>query len=230
MLVGVTRAIEKYRTAQAILGERFLKLSPRVNADAAISKAAKTRGKEREMREKLSKVFYIANSYWGAKIDNKVAGIDNLPLSALARVTAQLRSQVARDRSKQVIYLPEYEIGTRLVKQLAKIVQAGAAIYEHETAGEPEYRLALRVSADSIPTERKQIIDVLLREDNLETNTIARKAKLPLTTTKLLLEDMWLLKIIEREGDENYQWALNSKVRQLLIESRLPLIPATQIV
>jgi hypothetical protein len=229
MLVGVTPAIERYRSAQSILGERFFKLRPRTNLDAAISKAEETGGREVEMRNELSQILHVAISYWGARMSNKLKAASNLPLADLAQVTAQLRSEVARDRYKQLLYSPEYEVGTRLVKQLSKLCKAGAVLYDHETVGEPEYQLALRVCNDSIPIERQKIISVLLQKDNLETDEVARMALLPLSTTKLLCEDMWLLKVLKRQGDELYRWKLTSKVRQLLTKTGLSQSWATQI-
>lgn len=67
------------------------------------------------------------------------AVLDNL--IDVADLLAVLRSNVSRDGYTHAIdFLPEPEIGTRLVKQFAKLARGIAAIRGKSEVGEDEYR------------------------------------------------------------------------------------------
>ena len=110
----------------------------------------------------------------------------------LAIATATLRTPVARDRDRKVLYMPQAEIGTRLGKQFLKLAQAGALLYHRRQTGDAEYELLLRVAVDTIPTRRAAVLRALLN-GNTHQSAIVGYTGLPASSVKIELEDLKML-------------------------------------
>jgi hypothetical protein len=55
----------------------------------------------------------------------------------------------------------------------------------------------------------------------MSTKETGDNAKIPTDTAKELLEDLWMLKLVERSGDSTFSWQLTDNVNNLLLESGL---------
>ena len=223
VIAGVTDVIDMYRKVHSLLGERFLKCRIRTNAEDAINKAGEMAGKEEEMRRVLSEATNGCFAYYASRIkDSEPTVVEKdtyQQIKALANITAKLRSEVARDNYHNVLYHPQAEVGTRLTKQFLKLAQGICLFYEHDIVGQEEYKVVLRVAQDSIPRQRLKLVLSILGCEPMTTQQIGDKATIPTTTTKELLEDLWMLDLIERTGENPYYWHLGEGTSNLLIEA-----------
>lgn len=55
----------------------------------------------------------------------------------------------------------------------------------------------------------------------MSTKETGDNAKIPTDAAKELLEDLWMLKLVERSGDSTFSWQLTDNVNNLLLEPGL---------
>jgi len=136
-------------------------------------------------------------------------------ISRLGVLTAQLRTPVIGNHSKQIEVLPNPEVGTRLSKQLMRLAQSSALLYgSPEVNGMADYRLALRVAVDSIPKKRMQLISGLL-EGESGTSRISEVTSIPNSTVQYELEDLRVSGLITKSSTSG-GWEIPDKVKDEL--------------
>ena len=212
IIAGVTPVIETFNIIHSSLGERFLKFRITGNWDSAnedqkIARALANLGKEDTMREGLKE---IAKRYLGnlkVPVEGGIPIISPLYLrqiGALAKFSARLRGVVDRDKySGMVMYKPSSEIGTRLAKQIAKLGMGIAVFTGKKEIDEHTYRLMRRVALDTVPDRSEDIVqalwDIYCKKKNGTTTEVMSITRLPQSTVFRLLQDLNLLKIVDRE-------------------------------
>jgi hypothetical protein len=221
LIAGVTPAIDMYRMIHGILGERFLKCRIHTDEAKAIDKAAELMGKEDVMRTTLADAVSNCIAHYARRINELTIPTYDSDvfdqIKALGNITAKLRSEVPRDRYHTVLYFPEAEIGTRLTKQLLKLAQALAIFHEHSTIGHDEMKCLIRVAKDSIPKQRLELVTALVdSKEFLSTTIIGEASNIPTQTAKESLEELWMLKLVDRQGTDHFQWRLNDSARSLI--------------
>jgi len=223
VIAGVTPAIDMYRVIHGILGERFLKCRIHTEESRAIDKAAELMGRETEMRKALSDAVNQCITHFSQKIDVPTYNhVIFSQIKALGNITAKLRSEVPRDRQHTVLYYPEAEIGTRLTKQLLKLAQSLSIFHENGTIGNEEMTCLVKVARDSVPRQRLELITVLNNNtEYLDTTSIGELSDTPTQTAKESLEELWMLKMVDRRGSNTFEWCLNAKTKDLLEQSNI---------
>jgi len=66
-----------------------------------------------------------------------------------------------------------------------------------------------------------QLVLALIGAEPMNTREAGDKAKIPTDTAKELLEDLWMLKLVDRSGDNVFMWQLTDDTNALLLESGL---------
>jgi hypothetical protein len=134
---------------------------------------------------------------------------------------------VARDPYNQtVIYQPEAEGPARVAKAFYKLANGLTIVRGKKEIGEAEYDLLFKIGMDSIPVQRKRILDHLSEFNDLKKpKEVAKYLEMPTMTVRLILEDVTLLGMAEqcadtREGEEiadNTPWRYRMKdeIREL---------------
>lgn len=241
ILAGVTPAIESFGVVHQSLGERFLKYrlpfgdKGQTESDK-IRRALKNINQEVSMRDDLCA---IANKVLDAAIPDPIPTIPDKVyewLINLAQCTAMMRGVVERDRfTQQVNYKPAIEIGTRLAKQMAKL-SLGVAIYLGKSEVDFEiYDLVRRVALDTAPDRVEEIIRRIWEgtptaEDALKTAEICTRTHLPTATIFRLLQDLELLRLVDRTGSGNkFEWRLNPRLKHLITAGRIYPPPKARV-
>jgi len=219
LIAGVTPAIDMFRTVHSLLGERFLRVNVVGDEQGAVARSSELEGQEKAMREEMGSIVGGFLSRAGEWVDHDILVEDRFlqQLRALAQITAALRSPVARDRHHHVLYTPQREIGTRLVKQLQKLAKALANWRERMIVSAEDYATVRRVALDGIPSGRSAILGSLLATDGwLTTRQVGQEANQPTETAGEHLDDLWMLRLLQRQGDSAYSWAVTDETRRLL--------------
>jgi DNA-binding transcriptional ArsR family regulator len=192
------------------LGERFIKF--RARAESGIEK----------VRKAISNIG--ADSSMRQDIEGAVSRfLDSLPptsecaipnslqnnLVDLADFTAKARSSVPRDRNGTLLYRPKPEVGTRLGKELGKLLLALAAVREKPVPDVVDFATVRRVGEDCLPPNRLAVISALKRGP-LRPSEIVRATGLPHATADRTLEDLSVLGMVERvkTPDNSDGWSL----------------------
>lgn len=217
---AVTPKIDAHHTVSQQLGERFLKF--RVSARDRLERARKAisnSGKETQMREELTEAVHEVLRACDVREEESIALSDEQSerLLNLADLTALLRSEVDRDGyGRGIRYEPEPEVGTRLAKQLTKLARGIAAIRGKREVTEEEFGVVRRIAQDSLTKKRLAAVSVLYRsyeEGHLATKEVGEEMRMPTSTVNELLEDLWLLKVVERQGKSPYTWRMVGNIR-----------------
>lgn len=231
VIAGVTPAIESLSASSTVLGERFIKYRLRapgsINVGGeAIKVALETMLAESTMRASLKSV---AKRILSRNVDSsktpRPTKADIEFLRALSQFVAVLRGAVAHDRySKEVMYKPAPEVGTRLAKQFCALAM-GIAIYKREGSISGEtLATVVKVAKDTAPDRAEDIVRNVYEHGNepILATQIAEWTKLPSGTITTLLEDMCLLRCMVKvpEGRQ-ILYRLNHSVVALIKKARI---------
>ena len=58
-------------------------------------------------------------------------------------------------------------------------------------------------------------------EESLTTKAAGDRAEIPTDTSKEILEDLWMLNLVNRTGDSTFYWQLTDSMNSLLLDSGL---------
>jgi len=193
------------------------------NRKNAIEKARSNKGKEDTIRHEISDAvcgfldnFLIRDISCPPEIEAKI--------ETLAGLISWLRSTVSRDGySREIAYIPEPEIGTRLVKQLLSLAHGLALVRGKEAITGEEYNVLCKTARDTLTNKKRLIFETLVmnQTDFKTTQQIGDMTNLPTETVKLTLEDYRLLGVCEREGTNEYAWKIRAEVADLVNRAEL---------
>lgn len=229
LLVGTTSVVDILRKLHQVLGERFV--SFRIASTQRMASAKRAVGnvsKLKMMRKDLGK----GTRKFLRQVED--LGITDVSLNQeleervieLGDLTARFRSQVLRSgpTQKDIHYIPEAEIGTRLAQQLKVLIQARAIASGREKANWEDFSLAIRVARDSLPGKGFLVLRVLhlwyrkvgprgyLSDRHME--DILGFSTLSLRT---ICEDLYLLDILARKKKRfGYRYRLLDDVADLI--------------
>ncbi|MBD3337916.1 MAG: hypothetical protein GF353_02330 [Candidatus Lokiarchaeota archaeon] len=208
VVVGCTPAIDKYQSFDNDLGERFLKVRfKKQNTRDMVERALAGFDQETEMREEISKYVLKCLEIDGSPEKTKI-NFENDKLKKkiilLSDIGSKLRTHVSRDGAHKIVHFePEPEVGTRLVKQISKLLHGIAIVREKTEITDEEYQIALRIIHDNMTSYNVRILQqLLIREGTLE--YIIEETKIPRATATIYLEDLELLDIINRNKREYF--------------------------
>jgi predicted nucleic acid-binding protein len=246
IMAAVTPSIYALSSSHTALGERFLKFGIGDNLlhrseDAIIERAISNINQETTMRADLADAIH---AFLARRLELKKILSVNLPvipddlktkIIALARFGARMRGTVTRDtyRNDIITSRPSAEVGSRLGKQLAKLVQALALVRQKKIVGAEEYRLAKKVMLDTIPQRTEDILRHILltcptATDTMTTADIHAKSRYPVATVGRIMQDLTILDIAKRvvtktgphHGNAT-SWTLSDYIRGIIKKAGL---------
>lgn len=233
-VAGVTEAIDSQQTVHSVLGERFLLFRPDSEERQDIARRAlRNAGTEIQMRQELSG----AMQGFFAGLERNGAGPVGVPktvedvIVVLADLTAKGRAGVPRDGySRTILYQPQAEVPARLAKQLVTLGRGLAMLVGNSEIGTRELAILRKVALDSMLRQRVKVISALYQQPEwawMTTQEVMGATQVPVRTCKELLEDTWVLGMVERDvgGEEDqdeigrggrrpYRWRLNELYRK----------------
>lgn len=225
-IAGVTSVIDHHYSIYQTLGERFVQYRPSQPDPIKLSlKAMGNSGKETAMRDEIQNAF--ADFVAGVTIPTEELVIPEDVRNNIAHLAAfcvRARSGVIREgySSREIELIPEAELPTRLSKQLITLYTALSLISGGFT--EQDYELIYKIGIDTLPQNRKAVINALLEADgSQETAEIATTIGYPTNTTRRILEDLSGLKLIDRESyGKGFadKWIMRDDTRELLEKAK----------
>lgn len=236
ILAGVTPVIDERISIKQILGERFILYRTVHEERKAMAKRAfDNEGSEKQMRAELHEAMktFLNQIQPGAGLPGCPEEIKN-KVVCLADITALARSSVPREGTgdRAIKYVPDPELPPRLAKQF-KLLACGLSLVRGKTeVTEDEYHVLKKIALDTIPNQRKIVIKALLTDEWLKTREVADRIRYPVATTRILLEDLNVLGITDRqfEGGKSaseiyqntpYEWAMNKDFFDNLAEAEI---------
>lgn len=206
MVAAVTPAINGHNKAS--LGERFLKvnmLDKKKHDKVAHIRAALNRSTDvGKFIAKENRIKQVSYEFLDVTLDTKKLPRINKEMQDrvinLSQILAYLRADVLRHHGGELAYEPEAEVGTRPAKQLAKLAQSLAYVFDKPLVDEKCYRLVEKVAFDSCISWNLRIVACLISAGKaLETGDIAFRCGMSYSNVHRRLENMIELDIAGRD-------------------------------
>ncbi len=236
LLAGVTAIVDRELQLHAILGERFLLY--RVKSPLAREVARRAMGqrqREADQRRRLRRL--VADFLETVPLDPPaIPPAFAEALAALAEFTAVARSPILFDTRGEIDLIPAPESPGRLAKQFALLAQALAIVRGQDVVRADSYCTVLQVAQDTVPAQRKVMIEALLMPERFSpasTTEVAEVTKYPTSTIRRYLQELTALGLVDRltEGQGHTDhWCASASLTDLLDAIRLPVGPETSSV
>jgi hypothetical protein len=199
LLAASTLAIERTDSVEQELGERFIKFRARGNRDKdKVRKAISNIGEDGPMRQDIEGAISQFLARQRATSKEKIPQTLREPLADLSDFTARTRSHVPRDRNGTIQYIPRPEVGTRLGKELGKLLLALAAVRGKPEPDQLDFDTVVRVAEDCLPPNRMAVLNALRPHHSpVGPSEIEKVTGLPHATVNRALEDLKVLGAVE---------------------------------
>lgn len=226
---GITGTIDKYHRINSMLGERFIYFRIK-NVDNGVEEKVFGGSETRdEVRQELNSavVDFILDKQKEIKLLNENSfAIGQSVVSTLgnmARFVSRARSYTIRDRHGTLISTPESEGIGRFSSQLKSLIK-GLTIIHGSKEDDGIYHvtpkifdIVKKICWSSIPSIRRELLDVFLKSDKELTSDEIAERSYPFSSIRRQLEDMVILKILERkEKSLTYVWWISEEFQRLL--------------
>jgi len=194
LLAASTLALERFSAVDQELGERFIKFRARGNENRKkVRRAIGNVGRDQSLRTELEKAVGEFLDGLPAELPQAIPEALQEPLAVLADFTATSRSAVAKDRNHELSYLPRPEVGTRLGKELGKLLLALAYVRGKPEPDADDFQTVCRVAEDCLPPNRLLILQ-------------GRADALPPTTARHAKKDLQVLDILNGDSGLSDHW------------------------
>jgi hypothetical protein len=209
ILAGVTPVIDLVLEGEVALGERFLRcqVDLPVGVEGHIEylrKAAKNVAHEEVMRKELKQAAEECLNY---QFDTDVAISEEHQeqIIGMAVMVAMMRGTVPRDKyTKEIVAAPYMEIGTRLTKQLSKLLLGICMFRRKGFTGEEEMAIIRRIARNTIPQRVSSLVQCVLAHfptGTFGTKELGELSKLPQITIQRHVESCRMLGIVDKVED-----------------------------
>lgn len=224
MIGGATPAIEKVRSYDSALGERFLNVKFRTTEeveDLIQVKSYENSVRQTEMRIALkdATIRFFKTVQLRKDVEIPQSVVSCIMKSAKSMVKA--RSAVVRDRYTRDVdeMVTTSEVPTRVTSQLLLLARAciDMATDEHTVI-----RIIQRCCLDSIPSVRIQIMKCLI-EGAERAEDLRHTVRMSEPVIKRALEDLWFLKLID--NDLAHNWKISDKAMENILVNTGVAVP-----
>lgn len=199
VLAASTLSVERYSAVDEELGERFIKFRARASDNRAkVRRAIENVGRDSQQRGEIIQAIDRFLDQIPKDLPSEVPVELQEPLILLSDFTATARSSVARDRNHTLYYIPRPEVGTRLGKELGKLLLALACIRGKRVPDEDDLKTACRVAEDCLPPNRLLVLRSV-RCGHACTS-------LPTTTLKNTQADLGVLGVLNDSSGLTGEW------------------------
>lgn len=221
-VAGVTSVVDKYNAVHKSLGERFLQY--RIQQPDRKEVAGRIRQniyKQKEMRKELAESFaaYIKGLSLPEKLPVLEDSVDGRIIE-LSDLVSRIRSAVFRDvysREKEIVFVPEIEMSTRIYAQLSTIA-IGLMVINGGVFTKGDYEIIYKLGTDSVHYLKMKVLNALKQYKGwIKTSTLALDIDYSTHTTREYLEELTVLALVERSKPrENLDiWRLRPEVLEM---------------
>ena len=238
LMAACTPAYDKHYGVIGALGDRFILYRSDVKDKVSMGRQAIiVVGQETEMREEIRAIIHSFMSQFGDMDGIGIQANEDVrnKVIYLACLCAQLRTHVDRNQyNKSIEYQPSPEGPARLAKQFMQIGMGIALVQGKTEIDESVYRILRKIAKDLVTVQRSKIIKYFCTQNSENgwhsATEVAEAVSMPTTTTKEKLEDLMVLKVIERvkkeEGEKTpYYYKLTDQITDLIEQSKFISTP-----
>ncbi|MEJ7569986.1 MAG: bifunctional DNA primase/polymerase [Gaiellaceae bacterium] len=233
LIAGVTTVVDRHHAVMDSLGSRFTLY--RVDVDERQKQARRSLSHLRSSREMRTELRDAVSGFFaGIEIpkstEHNLSESDIQRLVTLADFVTVARSPVERDNyTRDIELVPDAEAPGRFVGMLAALLEGLRLIGLEDALAWP---LTVKVAFDSMPAQRRKVIEHLYQVESTTTTTAATMLGLPTSTARRTLEDLAAHGVVEREsGGQGTAdtWRLDARKRLAYAAAGVPEMSDTPI-
>jgi hypothetical protein len=204
LVAGVTTVVDRHHAVIDALGSRFAFYridvgERRKQAGQALKHRHRGRGMRQELRDAVAGLFAgLELPEQGGELSDE----DESRIVGLADFVTVARSPVERDAyaSREIELIPDAEAPARFAIMLASLLEGLRLI---GIGGEEAWALVTKVALDSMPAQRRLLLEHLGAHERTTTREAATALGLPTTTARRTLEDLAAHGLVRRrEGSK----------------------------
>jgi hypothetical protein len=210
LIAGVTTVVDSHHAVMDSLGSRFAFYRVEVDERAeqgmrALNHRAGARTMRAELRDAVTGFFANLELPDG----DTLTKADKQRLVMLADLVTMARSPVERDRlSRDIELIPDPEAPARFALMLAALLEGLRVIGLDD---EQAWRLVSKTAFDSMPAQRRRVLELLATTEAATTKEAALALGLPTTTARRTLEDLTAHSVVVRDtGEKGDTWRLSA--------------------
>lgn len=238
VLAMATPECEENWSIMSGLGERFLTVRWRDPQDpiATMMKVRTQMGHTDSIADQSRKhIEEIVSARWktaptpGHEVMHK--------LDATARVVAKLRVRAVREGgpARNIVQLPEPESPTRISLALSQIIRTHMDLFHHYEPGYEEFNLASRLAIDTIPSDRRKIIEQLALNQTMTLSELLKRSKIPRTTFQRQIEELRQMEVLDVAKHTMRDWesrtvSYTSDFSELCREAWIVIRPDSKVI
>lgn len=233
IITGVTRVIELQAEKYTALGERFLRyqfpLSRVRDTRQAVIRKALGHVLEKDNDEMKLTLREVSESVLNHdyKIIPEMPEEIAIKLVKLADAISLIRGAIIRDQyTKDIQHKPFQEIGTRLVKQLGKLILGIGMFKGKKVLTDEEYRTIVKVARGTIPSLYDELILKIYSKANndfVHEKKIFSMFKLSNVRVTHLLENLRMLNVLQRVNHSDFakKYCLTNNLFKNITEAKI---------
>jgi hypothetical protein len=225
LVAGCTPMIDSLHSVISVMGERFIYYRLPEGGDEDVAeqarRAIRNSSQPSEMRAELvSAVCEFFHQLESVEQTPEHAELDVERLIDFAVLTCRARSPVERDPVQRFVTLaPQPEAPARLAGVLRRL---GVGLRRIGLSQTVAWQLITKVALDSIPSPRRELVEVLARkpDNSLEVATLAGKVRCSKTAVRRALEDLELHGLVVADPgvvSDAHHWSLSQWAQQRFI-------------
>lgn len=224
IIAAVTPIVEEFTEGHPAVGERFLRWSNNLsdNPDdrkVFIRKALENVSKELVMRLELKEIAHAVLAADYGEIPTIPKVIEDRVVD-LSQLVAMLRASPSRDKyHREIIHKSYYELATRIVKEMYKLILGVSMFRGRKEATEAEYNVAVHVGRSSITRRIYDTINIIYNKGECTITELSELIVLPTVTCRTITENLFTMGVLTKnsvEEDNKIHWKIKSNVLKMI--------------
>jgi hypothetical protein len=198
VLAASTLAIERFDRVDQELGERFVKFRARGGDNRSkVRRAVSSIRQDDDLRGLMNEAVTEFLDSLPTEFPQEIPAPLREAVSIVADFTATARSHVQRNRNHDLSYMPRPEVGTRLGKELSKLLLALAYVGGKTEPDSEDFATVCRVAEDCLPPNRLDVLFAAATGSN---------SQLPDKTARDTVDDLTVLGILKSKTELGEDW------------------------
>lgn len=222
---AVTTSIYQALPTMADMGERLVLYHYQMPDVRQVQKFSIRNMRDRDTEELMKKLFneYLEQPGLFSDTVPELEETDEDDIMDLSDVASLARSSISRNqysRDQEMTFIHDREMPMRLMKTIVSVALAMLKMNQNMGVNKllpVDRHVIYRLALDSIPRNRKLVLNTLTRYEFAKSEDIQMRLGMPANLILRVLEDLIALGLVSRQRMENvYLYSLNQKYRVVL--------------
>jgi len=138
----------------------------------------------------------------------------------LSQIIAMLRASPSRDKyHREIIHKSYYELGTRIVKELYKLLLGVSMFRGKKVATEAEYNVAVHTGRSTVTRRIYDAVNIIYNRGECTVTELSELIVLPTVTCRTITENLFTMGVLTKnkvEEDNKIHWKIKPNVLRMI--------------